>query len=134
MASGYEENQERLRVISLLGKELVRRSKSKCELCEVSGAKLSAWEVAPIQNPPTADGCIFICEECRNQVENPKRLQPGRWRGLESVVWSEVPVVQVVAVRLLNKLGSSGEIWAREIGENLQLEPEVEEWVTAASF
>ncbi len=132
MAKGYEENQARVAAIASFGKELARRSRSRCELCESSGVKLSAFEVAPVPREPDPDRCLFLCEECREQVEHPKRFQPGeRWRCLAQTLWSEVPAVQVMAVRLLRRQADS-QSWAREALENAFLDPEIEAWAAAS--
>ncbi len=128
MAKGYEVNQERLAIIAALGKELARRSRSRCELCEASGVKLSAFEVPPAPKIPEVDRCVFLCETCREQVADSRRFQPGeRWRCLTQTVWSEVPAVQVMAVRQMRRQADSQD-WAREALEEIYLDPEVEEW------
>ena len=128
MAKGYDENQARVATIASFGKDLARRSRSRCELCEATGVKLTTFEVAPVPKEPSIDHCLFLCDDCREQVEYPKRFQSGeRWRCLTQTLWSEVPVVQVMAVRLLRKLSGS-QAWAQEALENAFLEPEIEEW------
>lgn len=128
MAKGYEEHQNRLRALSSFGKALARRSRSSCELCEASGVKLVVFEVAPIPEEPEYERCIFICQTCQKQIEKPKKMDPHHWRSLYGTVWSEVPAVQVMAVRLLRRLAPS-EVWAEELLEQLYLEEEVQEWI-----
>ena len=41
MAKGLLKHQERKSALSLLGKDLARRARSKCELCEASGVPLT---------------------------------------------------------------------------------------------
>ena len=128
MAKGYETNQERVALLNSFGKELARRAKSRCELCEASGVKLSIHEVPPVPKEPDVARCVFICEECLEQVENPKRFQPGeRWRCLTKTLWSEVPSVQALVLRLLKRLSGSQD-WARETLEDAWVDPEIEEW------
>ena len=132
MAKGYEVNQERVAALASLGKDLARRSKSRCELCETSGVGLSPFEVPPEPKLPELDRCLFLCDRCREQAGNPKRFQPGEaWRCLAQTIWSEVPAVQVMAVRLLRRQANSEE-WAREVLAEAYLDPEVELWADEA--
>jgi protein PhnA len=74
----------------------------------------------------------MLCKSCRLAVEDPKRFSPGeQWRFLAQSVWSELPAVQVLAVRLLKRMEAS-EVWAREALEGVYLEEDIEIWVTEA--
>jgi len=109
---------------------LARRAKSKCELCEASGAKLAPYEVPPEEAVPDYDRCILICDDCREALDNPKKFKSGEhWRVLAQTVWSDVVPVQVAAVRLMRRQADS-EAWARGALEGVYLESEVDEWVT----
>ena len=131
MAKGYQENKERMAALSFFGKDLARRARSKCELCESSGVSLSVCEVSPVPSgPPEIERCIFICDSCREQFLNPKKFEAGeKWRCLAQTVWTEEPAIQVAAVRLLKRQADS-QAWAREALDGLFLEEEIEEWVT----
>lgn len=133
MAKGYQANQERRGILTSFGKELARRSRSKCELCEAAGVALAVYEVPPEPSgDPEIERCVFICDNCSNQSENPKRFQPGEhWRCLAQTVWSETPAIQVLATRLLKRQEKS-QAWAREALDGLFLDEELEEWVTKA--
>jgi len=61
-------------------------------------------------------------------LDKPKQIDPNHWRILSETVWSEVPAVQVMAVRLLRHLANK-QAWAQEILEELYLEDELEAWV-----
>lgn len=131
MAKGYDLHQQRLQELNRLGRMLARRSGSACELCQQGEVSLHAWEVPPIPDEPDLGRCIFICDACREGVESTGKLaDPPRWRGgLETAMWSQVPAVQVTAVRLLRRLAEQQEMWASELLEDLYLDPAVEEWV-----
>ncbi len=131
MAKGYQENKERTATLSMFGKDLARRARSKCELCEASGVSLSVCEVPPVPSGmPEIERCVFICDSCREQFLNPKKFKPGeQWRCLAQTVWTEVPAIQVAAVRLLKRQADS-QAWAREALDGLFLDEEIEEWVT----
>lgn len=128
MAKGLEKHQAKQAQLSALGKDLTRRSGSKCELCEASGVALRPMPVPPEDEEPEVETCVFVCDTCREQLENPKRIDPAHWRCAAQSVWSEVPAVQVVAARVLDHLGKT-ELWAREALEDVFFEEEVEEWI-----
>ncbi len=128
MAKGLDQHRQRQSALSAFGKDLARRAKSRCELCDADGVKLVIHEVAPIPSDPDFDHCILVCETCKEQLDNPKRVDPNHWRCLNTSVWSEVPAVQVTAVRMLNSLGDQP--WTADLHEQLYLPPEVEEWVS----
>lgn len=133
MAKGFDQHQEYLQQLSLLGKELTRRSRAHCELCTRSGVSLSIFEVPPPPKEPRIDSVLHLCEDCSAQLENPKAINPNHWRILSETVWSEVPAAQVMAMRILRHL-SSGQPWAQEILEGVYLEEEQEAWVDQQSL
>ena len=128
MAKGLEKHQERLDKVALLGKDLARRAKSKCELCEGGEGKLRPYEVEPLPETPCIEKALLICSKCRDDIEK-NHFNPKRWRFLESVVWSELPSVQVTAVRVCRILRSNGVDWSQELLETVYLTPTVEEWL-----
>jgi len=132
MSTGFKGKFHRQNILSRLAKDLVRRSRSHCELCDKNGIKLEAYELLPLEEDPYVEGCIFICEGCRRQIEQPKKMIPSFWRCLNTSLWSEVPAVQVMAVRILRRLAAKEEHWAIELLEHACLEPELEEWANAA--
>lgn len=127
MAKGLDKHRARLDALNAFGKDLARRAKSQCELCGASGTSLQIHEVLPVPAEPEFDHCILLCETCKGQLDNPKRMQPDHWRCLNTAVWSEVPAVQVMAVVTLRRLTSLP--WAAELEEQLYLAPEVEAWL-----
>ena len=128
MSTGFQGKFHRQNMLSRFAKDLVRRSRSKCELCEKSGVKLEICELPPLEEEPFADGCIFICEECHKQIDNPKKMIPSHWRCLNNALWSEAPAVQVMSVRILRRLVKAEQHWAKELLEHAYLEPDIEEW------
>ena len=128
MARGYDLDQERKSAVSKFGKNLVRRSRSTCELCEAADTKLSIFEVPPVPVEPNYDICIMICDTCRTQIENPKHMDANHWRCLNGSVWSEIPPVQVMSVRLLKALSEQFP-WATEIVDQLYLDHDIQTWI-----
>lgn len=108
-------------------KELQQRSQFKCELCS-STNNLSRYEV-----PPTSDGsadeCVFICQTCREQIEDPDKLDANHWRCLNDSMWSQVPAVQVMAWRMLTHLSAEG--WPQDLLEMLYLDDDCLTWAKA---
>ena len=129
MAKGRDKYQARLETLNWFGRKLARRSGSACELCAATGVKLAAWEVAPIPDEPDIDKCIFICDTCRTQLENPKRIDPHHWMCLYTSAWSEIPAVQVVSVRMLRSL--TAESWTSDLLDQLYMPDEVQAWLEA---
>ena len=127
MAKGLDQHRQRLDALNNFGKDLARRAKSHCELCDTEGTKLVIHEVEPIPTEPDFDHCIMICDTCKEQLDNPKRIDPNHWRCLNASAWSEVPAVQVSAVRMLDSLNDHP--WAAELREQLYLTPEIEAWI-----
>lgn len=126
MAKGLDKHQNRISELNAFGKDLARRARSHCELCDTSGVKLNIFEVAPILTTPDFDSCILICDTCSEQLNYPKRIDSDHWRCLNKSMWSEVAIVQVVAIRMLRLLEEKHE-WAADLNEIAYLEPEVEE-------
>ncbi len=128
MAKGYDKHQERKSELSFFGKNLVRRSGSSCELCGNSGIKLAIYELPPVPKDPDYDRCLFICEQCRTLLENPKIVNADHWRCLNNTMWSETAVIQAISIRMLKKIATQNH-WAEELLDQVYLDPEVEEMV-----
>jgi protein PhnA len=129
MAKGLDKHQHRIGQLNGFGKDLARRARSHCELCDVSGVKLNIFEVAPIPVEPDYDACILICDICSEQLNNPKRIDPDHWRCLNKSMWSEVSIVQVAAIRMIRLLAVNHD-WAADLNDMAYLEPEVEKRIS----
>ncbi len=132
MSTGFQGKFHRQNVLTRFAKDLVRRSRSHCELCEKNGVKLDVYELLPLEEEPYVDGCLFLCEGCRKQITTPKKMIPSYWRCLNNALYSEVPAVQVMSYRMLRRLEKHGERWAEELLEHAYLDPELEEWANKA--
>ena len=128
MAKGLDRHNDRKEEILRFGKDLARRSKSTCELCETSGVKLNIYEVPPIEETPNFDMCIFICDDCIKKIENLFKLKENDLRFLGNKVWSEVPLVQAVAVYSLAQVEEKY-LWVEGILENVYLEEKAKEFL-----
>lgn len=106
-----------------LEQALIERSGSSCELCG-SKAGLQVYKVhsAPERYEPH----ILVCETCHEQIENPEKIEPNHWRCLNDSMWSQVPAVQVMAWRMLDRLKDEG--WPQDLLNMMYLEDEVRNW------
>ena len=132
MYTGFQGKFHRQNTLSRFAKDLVRRSRSHCELCDRSGVKLDIYELPPPGEEPHIDGCIFICEGCRKQIIEPKKMIPGHWRCLNNALYSEVTAIQVMSFRLLKRLAAIEAHWAEELLEHAYLDPDAEHWANLA--
>ena len=107
--------------------ELHIRSESKCELCGVT-EDLGVYGVPP-GSGGSADECVFICETCREQIENPEKVDVHHWRCLNDSMWSQVPAVQVIVWRMLKRLSAEG--WPQELLDMLYLDESTQAWAQA---
>ena len=132
MSKGFQGKFHRQNLLSRFAKDLVRRSRSHYELCARNGVRLDVYELPPLEEEPHVDGCIFICEGCRKQIVDPKKINPGHWRCLNNALYSDVTAVQVMSFRLLKRLAAKEAHWAEELLEHAYLEPEAEQWADQA--
>lgn len=110
-------------------KELEARSGSKCELCGNSEGLVS-FEVSPSRNE-NSDDYIMLCNTCAEQINDPSKTDTNHWRCLNDSMWSQVPAVQVMAWRMLNRLKNEG--WPQDLLDMLYLDDEILAWAKAGS-
>ncbi|MBA4501224.1 PhnA domain-containing protein [Marinobacterium marinum] len=103
------------------------RSESKCELCGAT-ENLAAFMVPP-SGDDSVDQSILACAVCRAQMDDPEQMDPNHWRCLNDSMWSQVPAVQVVAWRMLNRL--RGEGWPQDLLDMMYLDDETQSWAEA---
>lgn len=108
-------------------KELQARSESKCELCTAT-ENLAVYEVPPESNG-SAEKSIYICSTCKEQIEDPDKMDPNHWRCLNDSMWSQVPAVQIMAWRMLTRLSSEG--WPQDLLDMLYLDDDALVWAQA---
>ncbi|MDQ6953663.1 MAG: PhnA domain-containing protein [Mariprofundaceae bacterium] len=106
---------------------LQTRSESKCELCAATKG-LSVYEV-PNSPSNTADESVLLCVTCQEQLEDGSKTDANHWRCLNDSMWSQVPAVQVMAFRMLNRL--RGEGWPQDLLDMMYLEDDVKAWAEA---
>lgn len=106
---------------------LMDRSGERCELCGAD-TELEAWAVPP-QDMASSDNHILLCGTCRSQLDGAETDQ-NHWRCLNDSMWSQLPVVQVMAHRMLVRL--SAESWAQDLLDMMYLEDDTKKWAESA--
>lgn len=106
---------------------LQARSESKCELCGATES-LAVFAVPPASDN-SVDQSVLLCDTCRNQIDNPEQVDANHWRCLNDSMWSQVPAVQVLAWRMLNRL--RGEGWPQDLLDMMYLDDETLSWAQA---
>jgi protein PhnA len=107
---------------------LLQRSEGKCELCQ-SADNLKIYEVTP-QTGGYEENCLMVCDKCLAQIEKKAELDSKHWACLTTSMWSELPGIQVVAWRMLNRLRN--ESWAAESLDMLYLDDDRLVWAKSA--
>src|SRR5690242_10155475 len=110
-----------------LEEQLLNRSDNKCEMC-ASSENLSVYEVPP-KTQNTAEECVLVCGKCLAQIEKKEILDHKHWQCLSSSMWSEVPGVQVLSWRMLNRLRH--ESWAIDNLDMMYLDDDMLSWAKA---
>ena len=108
---------------------LQERSANQCELSGVTEA-LMIYEVNPdaSSNP---DRNVLISQKCLNQIDKKEELDANFWEPiLLSSMWSEVPAIQVLSWRILNRFRN--ESWAADALDMMYLDDENLEWAKAS--
>ncbi len=106
---------------------LSARSNQSCEICGAVN-EVQLYEVQP-QDGRDENNCIMACAKCRAQVDKKESLDPEHWKILSTSMWSEVPAVQVVSWRMLNRLRQ--ESWAADLLDMLYLDEANLQWAKA---
>jgi protein PhnA len=104
---------------------LIERSGGKCELCGAED-NLAVFPVAPTQDETNPDQAILLCADCREQIEDPSKMEINHWRCLNDSMWTPVPAVQVMSWRMLKRL--EAESWAQDLLAMLYLDDETLAW------
>lgn len=106
---------------------LKSRSGNKCELCGAA-ENLSIFEV-PNSPQSGLESAIYICGMCKEQIEDSEKIDSNHWRCLNDSMWSEVPAVQVMAWRMLNRLKHEG--WPQDLLDMMYMDDETTAWAKA---
>ena len=106
---------------------LIKRSDNKCELCKAE-VPLKIYEVLP-QQGNNEDDQLLICDKCKAQIDKKEEPDSSHWRFLSETMWSEIPGIQVISWRMLNRFRN--ESWATENLDMMYLDDENLAWAKA---
>ncbi len=107
--------------------ELKVRCEGRCELCASTEA-LAIYKLPDSEGRGDAD--LMICPACLSNIDsNLEEMNVNHWRCLSDSMWSTLPVVQILAWRILKKISS--ESWAQDLLDMLYLEESALEWAEA---
>jgi protein PhnA len=108
--------------------EALLRDTPACELC----GSVDGLAPVPVSGAPADhDGDVLACQTCRAQHDETAELDATHWYCLREAIWSEVPAVQVVAWRMLQRMREQD--WAASLLEQAYLAEDVLAWANAAS-
>jgi len=110
---------------------LRKRSGSVCELCGATD-NLAAYYVAHDDKGDGVDQNVLACNTCSSQIDDQNIVDPNHWRCLNDSMWSQVPVVQVLAWRMLHRLTDEG--WPQDLLDMLYLDDETLTWAKSVAL
>ena len=113
MAKGQAKHQTYVDALNLLGKDLARRAKSKCELSGEPGT-LEIVDLEGSDVEPALEHVVMVSEEVAGYL-NGRTVSGGSVRYLETSVWSTEPAIRRAAIRILERID---EPWALEAIDN----------------
>lgn len=110
---------------------LKKRANDQCEICGQTEANQQAIYEVP-HTPDRIEGIekyLWVCLTCLSQFDREVRDE-NHWRCLNDTMWSEIPVVKVMAWRMLQRLKSLG--WPQDLLDMMYLDEQEEEWAAAS--
>lgn len=107
---------------------LKERSGNACELCGATN-DVKVYEVA-FAPGNAEESSIYICPKCQTQIDKKDVLDNKHWELLSTTMWSEVPAIQVVSWRMLNRLRN--ESWAADNLDMMYLADDLLSWAKAS--
>lgn len=114
-----------------------------CSLCGATGSDrtLVRHDVLPLPKgiaPGTPAGSALVCDGCIAALTTGAGVegataaeQQDRWRGVADSMWSENLPVQILAWRLLARLETTGNAWARALKDQMYFDDDSLAWAQA---
>lgn len=112
--------------VGRLGKELTRRSRGRCELCDRREG-VRAYELWPFPEAPELDRALMACERCRAWLET-QVIDPVEAHFLHTAIWSELPAVRLAAARMLLANDGIDDPWLRDALDAADVDPDTGEF------
>jgi protein PhnA len=113
----------------MLGKQLTRRSRGRCELCE-GQVDVRPYELPPFPEEPDPERTLMTCGRCRDWLERGE-VDPIQAHFLSSAVWAELPPVRLAAARLLLACDDLSDPWLQDALDAANVDPETGEFAAA---
>ena len=113
--------------VGRLGKDLTRRSRGRCELCDDRN-NVRAYELWPFPEEPEMERTLMACERCRTWLDR-QSIEPIEAHFLASAIWSELKPVRLAAARLLLTRDDIDDPWLRDALEAAGVDPRTGEFV-----
>ena len=112
--------------VGVLGKELTRRSKGRCELCD-GRVDVRPFELPPFPDDPDPERTLMACGRCREWMEH-ERIDPVQAHFLSEAVWSDLAPVKLAAARLLLASDGLDDPWLRDALDAANVDPSTGEF------
>lgn len=107
--------------VGRLGKDLTRRSRGRCELCE-RREEVRAYELWPFPDAPELDRALMACARCREWLDR-RTIDPIEAHFLGTAIWSDLPAVRLAAARLLLTNHDLDDPWLRDALDAADVDP-----------
>ena len=98
--------------VGILGKDLTRRSRGRCELC-LGRDEARALELHPFDKEPSMNRALMCCGRCRAWLEG-SEMDVRDAQFLASAAWSPHAPVRLAAGRLLLEFRGVEQPWVGE--------------------
>ncbi|MFT6396912.1 MAG: protein PhnA [Bradymonadia bacterium] len=115
MATGRAKHDAYKAALSMLGKDLARRAKSKCELSGAAGSLVTV-DLNSAAQDPDLHSVVLVCAGVAEQIAG-RQLDQALYY-LNDAVWSPEPAVRLAACMVLEQID---EPWARDALDNAKL-------------
>ncbi|MCO4744229.1 MAG: hypothetical protein KC912_05535 [Proteobacteria bacterium] len=114
--------------VGLLGKELTRRSRGRCELC-LGRENVRGFELVPFPEQPTIERALMACGRCRTWLDSGD-VDPIQAHFLSTAVWSQTEPVRLAAARMLLTIDDPEDPWMHEALDAANVDPATLEFRT----
>lgn len=126
MAKWTGRSKARKNNVTEFGKELVRRSKSTCELCGESGRSLSVYEVGKTEDDADLERCVHVCDECKTTIKKLNKASENDLKFLNHAIWSEENTVKAAAIHIISEIDKRYS-WIDDLLDMVYIDDELEQ-------